>query len=252
MYKRLIPSILIRQGRLVKGRQYSDYRDAGAPATTARAHNYQGADELAVADIDASRTNSEPDFETLKTVAEACFMPLTIFGGINSLDRAARCMDVGADKIGLTTAAYDNPELISLLAHQYGAQAVVLGLDVTKDREGRYRLFDHRTKTILKGNHDPFEWAREAVDRGCGEVRLMAVANEGMMGGLDLDLYQQLSVLIKVPVILEGGAGSLEHIERAYKRGVAAVSVGSMLVFSDANLVKIKQHMRTRTIAIRA
>src|SRR6202023_1727852 len=129
MYQRLIPSILIHHGRLVKGKRYRDYRDAGAPATTARAHNYQGADELIVSDIDASKTNSEPDFATLKKVADECFMPLTIFGGINSPERAAKCMDVGADKIGLTTTAYDNPALIEILAHRYGAQAVVVGLD---------------------------------------------------------------------------------------------------------------------------
>ena len=250
MYKRLIPSILIHQGRLVKGKQYGGYRDAGATATTARAHNYQSADELIVADIDASRTQSEPDFDTLKKVADECFMPLTIFGGINAPERAARCMEVGADKIGLTTAAYDNPGLIDVLARQYGAQAVVLGLDVMKDRTGEYRLFDHRHKTFLQ-DKDPFAWAREAVERGCGEVRIMAVANEGMLCGFDLGLYRKLSGLINVPIILERGGGSLDHLEQAYGAGAGAVSVGAMLVFSDANLVKIKQHMRTREINVR-
>ncbi len=250
MYQRLIPSILIHRGRLVKGKQYRDYRDAGAPATTARAHNYQGADELIVADIDASRANAEPDFATLKNVADACFMPLTIFGGINSTERAGRCMEAGADKIGLTTTACENPELIELLAHQYGAQSVVLGLDVMRDEAGKPRLFDHRTGKV-RLDKDPFAWAKEAVDRGCGEIRLMAVANEGMLCGFDFDLHRKLSRLVNVPVILEGGCGSLDHLEQAYRMGVGAVAVGAMLVFSDANLVKIKQHMRTRNINIR-
>lgn len=251
MYQRLIPSILIRNGRLVKGKQYGSYRDAGSPATTARAHNYQGADELIVADIDASRTQSEPDFATLKKVADECFMPLTIFGGINSPERATQCMDVGAEKIGLTTTAYDNPALIEILAHRYGSQAVVLGLDVIKDATGQWRLFDHRTGAVFHEKTNPFEWAKEAVERGCGEIRLMAVANEGMLGGLDCDLYRKLSDILNVPIILEGGCGSLEHFEQGYGMGVGAISVGAMLIFSDANLVKIKQHMRTRNINIR-
>jgi cyclase len=251
MYKRLIPSILIHQGRLVKGKQYKDYRDAGAPATTAKAHNYQGADELIVMDIDASAGNAEPDFKTLANVAESCFMPMTIFGGINSLDRAMRCMEVGADKLGLTTTLYDKPQIIEEIAHQYGAQAVVVGIDVIKDSEGKYRLFDHRSKTIVQGRN-PFEWAREVVDRGCGEIRLMAIDREGMMNGFDIALYERLGALVNVPIIFEGGAGSLEHIEQAYNSGVDAISLGAMLVFSDANLVKIKQHMRTKGIALRA
>ena len=251
MYQRLIPSILIHKGRLVKGRRYADYRDAGNPATTARAHNHQSADELVVCDIDASRENAEPDFETLKKVAEECFMPLTIFGGINSVERAEKCMGVGADKVGLTTTAYDNPGLIDSLAHMYGAQAVVLGLDVMKDDTGAYRLFDHRTKA-LRDDKTPFAWAEEAVKRGCGEIRLMAVHNEGMLDGFDLDLYRQVRTLVNVPILLEGGGGSLDHVEDAYNAGVDGLCAGAMLVFSDANLVKIKQHMRSQDIQIRA
>ena len=249
-YQRLIPSILIHEGRLVKGQQYQDYRDAGGPATTARAHNAQGADELIVCDINASRLESEPDFETLKRVAEESFMPLTIFGGVNSERRAEQCMEVGADKIGLTTSAYDQPDLIESLAHQYGMQAIVLGLDVMKDESGAYKLFDHRNKSVL--DKGPVDWAVEAVDRGCGEIRIMAVHNEGMLCGFDFDLYDQIRKKVNVPLILEGGAGSLEHIEEAYTKGVDAVAVGAMLVFSDANLVKIKQHMRSRNLNIRS
>ena len=132
MYKRLIPSILIKDGRLVKGRTFENYKDAGNPSTTTRAHNAQGADELSVCDIQCSKNNTEPDFETLEKIAEEAFMPLTFFGGINSLERAEKAMMVGADKLGLNTAALDQPDLIDDLSHRYGAQAVVLGLDLQK------------------------------------------------------------------------------------------------------------------------
>lgn len=264
MYKRLIPSILIQQGRLVKGQKYQDYRDAGAAATTARAHNHQGADELMVCDIEASRNQKEPDYATLKSLADECYMPLTIMGGINSIERAEKCMDIGADKIGLTTTAYDNPNLISKLAMKYGAQAVVLGLDVIKSDAGQFSLFDHRTKNILgypssaslapppaNDIEDPLLWAQKAQDLGAGEIRLMMVDQEGMQTGMDLTFFHDLKKKVDIPIIMEGGLGSLDHIEAVYQDGVDAIGVGSMLVFSDANLVKIKQHMRTKNISIR-
>lgn len=250
MFKRLIPSILIKDKRLVKGVRYRHFKDAGGPATTARAHNHQGADELIVCDIEASRHGQAPDFETLKAVAEECFMPLTIFAGIQSLERAETCMSIGADKIGLTSAAYDKPDLINDLARQYGSQAIVLGLDITLDDAGKYVLYDHR-KDAADKNMDPFEFAQEMVKRGCGEIRVMAVHREGSLAGFDLDMYEKLKAVTNVPIILEGGAGSLEDIENAYKKGVDAIATGAMLVFSDANLVKIQQHMRSRSINMR-
>lgn len=244
MYQRLIPSILIHDGRLVKGTRYKDYRDAGGAATTARAHNAQGADELIVCDIDASKLKQEPDFETLQKIAEECFMPLCFFGGITSEAHAHKAMAIGADKIGLTMTAYDNPALITALAHQYGAQAVVLGLDVLDGK-----LYDHRSDSIL--DKAPVEWAKQAVELGAGEIRLMDVAREGTLQGFDLDFYKRLRDAVDVPIIIEGGAESLDHVQKAYEAGVDGVCLGAMLVFSDANLVKIQQRMRSLNLNIR-
>lgn len=249
LYKRLIPSILIQNGRLVKGKTYDDFIDAGGAATTARAHNAQGADEIIVCDINASKLGQEPDFETLRAIAEECFMPLTFFGGINSIDLALKAMDCGADKIGITSCAYDNPALINQLAMRYGNQAIVLGLDIIRTEENNYRLFDHRSKKAL--SEDPLDFAKMCIDRGVGEIRIMAVHNEGSHKGLDLGLFNYIRGEVMVPIILEGGSGSLHDLEEAYQNGVDAISVGSMLVFSDANLVKIKQHMRTKKIHLR-
>lgn len=249
MYKRLIPSILVHKERLIKGTQYKDYRDAGSAATTARAHNAQGADELIVCDIDASKNNTEPDFSTLHKIAQECFMPLCFFGGINSEERAHKAMNIGADKIGMTSTAYDHPSLITSLAHQYGSQAVVIGIDVIAEGNS-YRLYDHREDSI-RHDHNPLDWAKQCVDLGAGEIRLMHVDREGTAQGLDLNLYKTFKQELNVPILLEGGAESLTHVQNAYEHGVDGVCLGAMLVFSDSNLVKIQQRMRSLNLNIR-
>ncbi len=249
MLKRIIPSLLLRGGRLVKGVAYADHRDAGRPDTTARAHNAQGADELLLLDIDASRERREPDLTSVAAVARSCCMPLTVGGGIRTLATAQRCMNAGADKICLTTTALDDPALIGRLAHVFGAQAIVIGLDVITTSAGR-RLYDHR-------NHRPIhgiaweEWLKRAVAEGAGEVRLMAVDREGARSGLDTALLAEASALVDVPIILEGGAGSLDQVAAAMTAGADAVALGSMLVFSDNNIFKVKSFLKNAGLEMR-
>ncbi len=246
--QRLIPSLLIKGGRLVKGVRFGDHQDAGLPHTTARAHNAQGADELCVLDIEASREGRGLDLETVRKVAAECFMPLTVGGGIGSLDIAYECMASGADKLCLTTTALDGPGLITELATVFGSQSVVLGIDAVEG-DGGYRLFDHRAHDFL--DRDPVVWAREAVERGAGEIRLMAVDREGGRQGMDLALLEMLKEAVGVPVVLEGGAGTLDHLKAAYAAGADGICVGTMLVFSDNNLVKIKRYLAGRGSNIR-
>lgn len=249
LLKRLIPSLLLKNGRLVKGVRFGDHRDAGNPVTTARAHDAQGADEILILDIEASRTGQEPDFATLRKVADECFVPVTFGGGISSRDLAARAMDAGADKLTVTTTALDNPGLIDDLAHLFGAQAVVLGVDlVTVD--GRARLYDHRAGRPI-GDRNALDWIREAEDRGAGEIRLMSVDREGMREGMDIDLIHRFAAEIRVPLVAEGGAGILDHLGEGLEAGLSGVAVGTMLVFSDNNLVKIKRFLKSRDLAMR-
>tara|TARA_A100001037_G_scaffold294938_1_gene313421 strand:- start:326 stop:1072 length:747 start_codon:yes stop_codon:yes gene_type:complete len=236
--RRLIPSMLLKQGRLVKGVRFRDHRDAGYPPTTARAHSHQGADELILLDIDASKTGQEPDFKTVREVASECSMPVTFGGGVRSIEDARACMDAGIDKICLTTTALDDPALITRLAQIFGSQAVVLGVDVA---DGSC-LYDHRSDSTI-ADPRPIDWIREGVDRGAGEIRLMAVNREGSRSGMELDLLVEVLDAVSVPVILEGGAGTLEHLEEALHAGADGVAVGTMLVFSDNNLVKVKRHL---------
>lgn len=241
LHNRLIPSLLLEGGRLVKGVAYRDRRDAGNPTTTARVHNAQGADELVLMDIAASRNGVDPDFDTIAAVAEECFMPLTVGGGIASVETARRCMECGADKVCLTMTAYDNPALIGELAEILGRQAVVVGIDVLSEGEER-RLYDHRRGGPADRN-DWKGWMTEAVSRGAGEIRLMAVDREGRRTGMDTELLVQAESAVDVPVILEGGAGNVADIAAAMAEGASAVAVGTMLVFSDNNLFQIKSHL---------
>lgn len=249
MLKRIIPSLLLRQGRLVKGVTFAGHRDAGRPDTTARAHNAQGADELVLLDIDAGREGREPDFAAITAVARACFMPLTVGGGIGSLETAHRCMQAGADKICLTTTALDDPGLISRLAHVFGAQAIVLGIDVIMTPAGR-QLYDHRNGRPIQWMTWQ-QWLRRAAGEGAGEVRLMAVDREGTRVGLDTALAAEASALVDIPIILEGGAGSLDQVAAAMKAGIDSVALGTMLVFSDNNIQKIKSYLKNAALEMR-
>lgn len=239
--RRLIPSLLLRGGRLVKGVRFKDYRDAGMPDTTARAHNAQGADELILLDIDASREGRATDLETVRKVAAECYMPLTVGGGIRSLDDARACMHAGADKLCVNTTVLDDPDLITRLARVFGAQAVVLGVDITGDADAP-KLYDHRSGTAVP-DVDPMAWLTRGVELGAGEIRLAAVYREGTRTGMDLKLLQRVQELVSVPVILEGGAGTLDQLGETMTAGADGVAVGTMLVFSDNNLVKIKRYL---------
>ena len=237
---RLIPSLLLRGGRLVKGRLFTGHRDAGNPATTARAHNAQGADEIIVLDIDASREGRGPDLETVAGIADETQIPMTVGGGIGSALIARDCLSAGADKICLTSTAHTRPDLITEVAQLCGRQATVLGIDVTTDRQGRKHLFDHLTGRTVD-TPDWRAWLAEGVARGAGEIRLMAVDREGERVGFDLELHRAARAVANVPMILEGGAGTLEHLTAAMEAGVDSLALGTMLVFSDNNIVKLKR-----------
>lgn len=248
---RIIPSLLLRGGRLVKGVRFADHRDAGRPDTTARAHDSQKADEIAALDIDASKLGREPDYAAFAAIADAAATPLTVGGGVRSEDIARRCMDAGADKLALTTAALDTPGLIDRLARRFGAQAVVIGLDIVKDDVGHRRLFDHRRGAPSASPLDWRAWAAQAVDRGAGEIRLLSVDREGRRIGFDLELFTEARAALRVPIVLEGGAGGLPDLDAAMRAGAEDLGLGTLLVFSDNNIRKIKSFLANSGHVIR-
>lgn len=237
---RVVPSLLLRQGRLVKGVTFADHRDAGHPVTTARAHNAQGADELLLVDIDGSRERRGPDLAAIESVAKECFMPLCAGGGIRSVADARSVIDAGADKVMVNAGALDNPALLGEIAAVFGAQAVVLAIDVVTTSDGD-RVYDHRDGTARA--LDPIEWATRAVGSGAGEIRLCRVENEGRRTGFDLDLLTRLRTSVSVPIIVEGGAGTLSDVTAGLDSGADAIALGTLLVFSDNNLVKIRRYI---------
>ena len=250
VFKRIIPSLLLSKNRLVKGKRFKNYRDAGKPNTTVRAFNYQGADEIILLDIDSSKINSFPDIDTIKIVAKECFVPLCVGGGIRNVDIANQIFDSGADKICLNTVAIENPNLIESLAKKYGSQAIVVSIDLLEDELGNYSVFDHRTNNKIKGLK-PMEWIKRSISLGAGELKLTSVALEGSKKGFDFELLNKYRGLIDIPIIFEGGGGSLTDIEIAIKSNIEGIALGSMLIFSDYNLVKIQQHMKSKRLNIR-
>ncbi len=245
---RIIPSLLVKGSRLVKGVQYKNFRDAGSPASTAHIYDAQGADELTLLDIDASRENRPPDIEMLKKAAEECTTPLTFGGGITSMEIAREAIASGADKVSVTTGAIDNADLISELAHRYGSQAVVVGIDV-KETSGGLALYDHRTETVLPRSVEA--WIGEVQQLGCGEIRISFVDREGMRNGFPLATVSKLRALIRTPFVIEGGAGNLDHVDEVFNTNIDAISLGTMLIFSDNNIVQIKRHLEARKRNIR-
>jgi cyclase len=234
---------------LVKGVRYADHRDAGNPATVTRAHNAQDADELLLLDIDAAREGRGPDVLAIAKVAEECAMPLTVGGGIRNLATAAACIGTGADKLIVTSAALDRPRLIGELARVFGSQAVVVGIDVG-GAAGSWYVYDHRLRRPAE--MAVAEWIKRAPEEGAGEIRLMAVDREGSRGGFDLDLLALAQTLVQVPIVLEGGGGSLEHCDAALHAGADGIALVTMLVFSDYNLVKLSRYLASRGHRMRA
>jgi cyclase len=245
---RIIPSLLLRNGRLVKGVRFGQYRDAGAPATICRAHSAQGADEILMLDIDASRERRAPDVESLKKVAAEIQVPLTFGGGLTDIDQIHRVMEAGADKICLTTTALDRPALIEEGARRFGAQAIMVGLDVVRPN-GTAKLYDHRSGRAI--DLPLGAWLREAIERGAGEIRLCAVDREGTRQGLDTALYEEVRAQVNVPIILEGGAGDLGQVAQAMKAGADSIGLGTLLVFSDNNLVKVRRYLAGASLKVR-
>lgn len=226
---RVIPTLLLQNGGLVKTRKFKNPKYVGDPVNAIRIFNEKEVDELIVLDIQASKLGNEPDFALINEIAGECFMPLCYGGGIRSLETAARIFDCGVEKICLQSAAFDNPGLITEITNRFGSQAVVLSVDIKRDWLQRTRLFNARI-----GSNEARTWTdfmRIGVEAGAGEVFLNAVDNDGELGGYNIDAIREATRLVEVPVIASGGAGKLEDFKAAIEAGASAVAAGAMFVF---------------------
>lgn len=247
---RLIPSLLLRNGRCIKTVRFDGSRDTGNPITSARVYDAQGADELLFLDISASLEGRATLLDVVAQTAEQCFMPLTVGGGIRSVDDIRRLLKAGADKVCINTGAIETPELVRQASAHFGSQCVMISIDARRGPTGDYEAYSYRATRPT--GLDPIEWARRAAELGAGEILITSVDRDGTMLGYDLDLVRQVAAAVDVPVIASGGAGSLQHLVDGVRLGGAsAVAAASIFHFTDQSVIKAKSYMQTAGLHVR-
>lgn len=232
---RVIPCLLLRNEALVKTIQFKKFNYIGDPVNTCRIFNELEVDELAFLDITASLDKREPNYKILQEIADECFMPLSYGGGIHSIKTVERILSIGFEKIILNTYSFDQPGFISELANTFGSQSVIVAIDIRKNFFGKYQVYG--LSGTVKKKRDPVAWAKEIENLGAGEILLTAIDHEGTWKGFDIELTSQVASAVSIPVIANGGAGSLEHISGIVKKGRAsAVALGSMVMYQGKDL----------------
>ncbi|MGD6842891.1 imidazole glycerol phosphate synthase subunit HisF [Bacillus infantis] len=249
--KRIIPCLDVKEGRVVKGIQFVQLRDAGDPVELARFYDQQGADELVFLDISASHEGRKTMTEVVKAVASELAIPFTVGGGINALEDMKRILRAGADKVSLNTAAVNNPELIREGASFFGSQCIVVAIDAKYDPElGSWKVYTHggRKETGL----EVIEWARQAVELGAGEILLTSMDADGGKNGFDLLLTKAVSEAVSVPVIASGGAGNSAHFADAFTEGKAdAALAASIFHYKETSVSEVKQFLKEKGVTVR-
>jgi cyclase len=252
--KRIIPCMDVDAGRVVKGVQFVDIRDAGDPVEIARRYDLEGADELTFLDITASSDQRETMVHVVEQVAGEVFIPLTVGGGIREIADIQRMLNAGADKVGINTAAVFNPEFVKQAADRFGSQCIVVAIDAKRvsadDEAPRWEIFTHggRKHTGI----DAVEWAQRMVALGAGEILLTSMDRDGTRDGFDIALTRAISDAVSVPVIASGGVGTLDHLVEGIVEGKAdAVLAASIFHFGEYSIGEAKQHMADRGIEVR-
>ena len=207
--KRIIACLDVNAGRVVKGVQFMNLRDAGDPAELAAAHSDAGADEIVLLDISATHENRTTLLETVRRTARQLFIPFTVGGGIRSLQHAAAVIEAGADKISLNSAALATPELISVIAAQFGSQAVIVAIDARRTADGAYHAYTRGGR--CNSSRDAIAWAKECESRGAGEILLTSMDRDGTAAGFECELTRKVATAVQIPVIASGGAGGAQH-----------------------------------------
>ena len=248
--KRIIPCLDIADGRVVKGVNFVNLRDAGDPVEVARRYDEQGADELAFLDITASSEARETIVDVIERVADQVFIPLTVGGGVRRVEDVRKLLNAGADKVSINTAAVEEPELVERAAARFGSQAIVVAIDARAVGPGRWEVFTHGGRRAR--GLDAVEWAAAMAKRGAGEILLTSMDRDGTKSGFDLELTRAVSEAVTVPVIASGGVGTLEHLALGIERGRAdAVLAASVFHFGEIAIPDAKRFLAGRGIEVR-
>ncbi len=249
--KRIIPCLDVRDGQVVKGVNFVNLVEAGDPVRHARYYDEEGADELTYLDITASHEGRDIFYHIVRRTAEAVFMPLTVGGGVRTLDDIRKLLLAGADKVSINTAAVAHPDLVAEASRRFGSQCIVVAVDAKLEKErGRYEVFTHggRRPTGIEA----IGWCRKMADLGAGEILLTSMDRDGTQNGYDLSLTRQVADAVPIPVIASGGVGNLEHLYEGIKRGGAdAVLAASIFHFRTYSIREAKAYLKERGIPVR-
>ena len=245
--KRIIPCLDVKDGRVVKGVNFVGLVDAGDPVEIAKCYNEEGADELCFLDITASHLERDTIVDVVERVARELFIPLTVGGGIRTIDDISRLLNVGCDKISLNSAAIKNPNLIDEAANKFGSQCVVVAIDAKRTGEG-YSVFINGGRLDI--GRDALAWAKEAQERGAGEILLTSMDCDGVKNGFELNLTRIFSTL-DIPVIASGGAGKMEHFKDTFLAGADACLAASIFHFREIEIKALKTYLRQNGIEVR-
>jgi len=247
--KRIIPCLDVNDGRVVKGINFVELKDAGDPVEIAKSYNEQGADELTFLDITASSDNRGLLFDIIEKVANQIFIPLTVGGGVRNCDDIRNLLNSGADKVGINTSAILNPNFVSESSSRFGSQAIVVAIDAKKV-DDHYEVFTHGGRNATGIN--AIEWARKMADFGAGELLITSMDRDGTKEGFDNNLMKSISETVDIPIIASGGAGSLKHLVEGVKEGEAdAVLAASIFHYGEYTIQEAKNYMYEHGIEMR-
>jgi cyclase len=248
--KRIIPCLDVDNGRVVKGVNFVGLRDAGDPVEVAKRYNSEGADEITFLDITATYEKRKTIIDIVKEVAKEVFIPLTVGGGIRELDDIYNLLDAGCDKVSINSAAIKRPDFIDESAKRFGSQCIVVAIDAKKVASNKWHIFTHGGRVDTK--IDAIEWAKEAYNRGAGELLVTSMDSDGTKEGYDNELNSKIAEVAKIPIIASGGAGTMEHIKDAFIKGKAdAALAASIFHFREIDIMELKKYLKSQNIPVR-
>ncbi len=247
---RIIPCLDVKNGRVVKGINFVELKDAGDPVEQAKIYSDSGADEICFLDITASNENRETIYEVVKKTSKNCFVPLTVGGGVRSIEDINKLLNCGADKVSINTAAVQNHNLIKEAARRFGSQCIVVAIDAKRTDKNKWSVFTHggREQTDI----DAIEYAKISESNGAGEILLTSMDKDGTQSGYDIELTSKITKAINIPVIASGGVGSLDHLKDGIvKGGASAVLAASIFHFGTFSIKEAKEYLKSKNVSVR-